>query len=271
MRRHGFALLPALWLVVFVGGIVLSQAARSSDSLRASGNRVLLTAAEWARNACLSYLRAQLGAVQRDSGAEHSQRARRLRTGALEVKHMVVSDGVSCEARFVDLGAAVNANTADSALLVCLLRDEIAVARVLARRPFPNEDAIAIALQGSQIDSTRRALLAVHGPNRFNVNSAPLELLECLDEVGRFGALAIAVARSHGREFATVAEFVDGLPLPFQAQRSTLAAKERLTTEPPLAAIVVVGFAGEPSVESTLLLLVRLRGTDVDLVQVEEF
>lgn len=268
MRRRGFALMPALWLIVVIGSVVMAQAARSSDAARASRNRALLTAAEWARNACLSQLRSQLAATQVDSTMEHAVRADRLLHGTLRVADTDLGGGVRCAARFVDLGSVANVNHADSVLLSCILRDESAVVNVLARRPFPNDDAMAIVLSASQTDTARRALLSTRGANRFNLNSAPLELLRCLDDVGPDGAMIVALARSHQRTFTSVAEYVDQLtPRVLRSRRLSTA---RLTVLPPLGAIVVEGYAGDPAIKSTLILTVRLRGTDVDILSVEE-
>ncbi len=268
MTRRGLALIPVLWIVVLAGSLVLALATRSSDALVRSRNRGLLTAAEWARTACLNILRSRLAAVQLDS-AEHAVRARSLPSRVLNVATTDLGSGISCEAHFEDLGAVVNVNEADSTLLSCVLGDE-GLQAALARRPFPNEDAMTIVL-APFVDSARRVWLSVHGPNRFNLNTAPLELLQCVDEVGPIGAMTIALARREHREFGSVAELIDQLPMALQRDVVRLSrTQERLTVLPPMGVVAIEGGAGWPAIRATLRLFVRLRGTDVDLLAVEE-
>lgn len=267
-KRRGLALIPVLWIVVLAGSLVMTQATRSANALVRSHNRVLLTAAQWARQACLGIVRSRLAAVRLDS-AEHEVRARTLPNRVLHVARTDLGSGVSCEAHFVDLGAVVNVNEADSALLSCVLGDE-GLRAVLARRPFPNEDAITIVLANS-VDSARRVWLSARGPNRFNLNTAPLELLQCLDEIGPIGAMTIALARRDHREFGSVTELIDQLPIALRRDMVRLSrTQERLTVLPPLGVVVIEGAAGWPAITATLRLFVRLRGTDVDLLSVEE-
>ncbi len=268
MTRRGLALTPVLWIVVLAGSLVLAQATRSSDALVRSRNRVLLTAAQWARNACLGILRSRLAAVRLDS-AEHAVRARTLPNRVLNVARTDLGSGISCEAHFVDLGAVVNVNQADSALLSCVLGDE-GLQAALARRPFPNEEALDIVL-APFVDSARRVWLSVRGPNRFNLNTAPLALLECLDEVGPIGAMTIALARRDHREFGSVTELIDQLPIALQRDVVRLSrTQERLTVLPPMGVVAIEGSAGWPAITATLRLFVRLRGTEVDLLSVQE-
>jgi type II secretory pathway component PulK len=265
--RRGFTLLPSLWLIVVLSGIVMLEGARSLDALRGSRNRIAMAAAEWARNACLSTLRSQLARAQADGALEHAVRARLLPRTTLQVADVEVDGGAHCTARFVDLGAAVNVNAADSALLACILRDAAQAMKLLAARPIPNEQALDLVLTDSPATSAAIGMLAVRGPHRFNINSAPLHLLECLDEVGKHGAMILARARNAGHEFQTVAEFLDQLA---GLASNAAVSPERLTSFPPEGAVVIDGYAGAPTVKSTLILTVRLRGTDLDILRVEE-
>lgn len=245
----------------------MTEASPGVDAIKASQNRVLLTTAEWARNACVSRLRSQLAATQRDT-LEHSLRATLLPESTLRASESDLGPGVHCSASFVDLGSLLNVNSADSALLACVLHDNAIVMSILDRRPFPNDEALALVQGEAQTERSSHSPLSTGGPNRFNLNSAPLEVLNCVDGIGPHGAMAITLARSRHHTFTSVAEFVDQLPKAMRSHYETLT--ERLTVMPPEGAIIVDGFAGTPPIRARMTFIVRLRGTALDVLRVEE-
>ena len=267
MKTRAFALLPALWLIVMIGSFVMAEAAPSVDAIRASQNRLLLSMAEWARNACVSRLRSQLAATQRDT-LEYALRAAHLPERSLRVPKTDLGLDLHCSASFVDRGSLLNVNRVDSAMLACVLHDDTSVLRILERRPFPNDESLALVLEEARKDSLVGHLLSTRGPNHFNLNSAPVELLKCLDGIGPHGAMVITLSRTRDRAFTSVAEFLDQLPKAMRDHNEALT--DRLTVIPPEGAIIVDGYAGTPPIRARMTFTVRLRGTDLDVLHIEE-
>src|SRR2546422_295997 len=104
-RRNGFALLAVLWVLTalsVLGGVAVAVARTGSETTR---NRVLLTRAAWAREACVEILLARYA-------KDPSLRA---------LDSIDLGRGTWCGARLEDAAAKLNVNLADRAALVAVV------------------------------------------------------------------------------------------------------------------------------------------------------
>jgi type II secretory pathway component PulK len=173
MNRRGFALLAVLWLVTaltVLTGAALMVARLGEQTTR---NRVLLTRAGWAREACVEILLARYAA---------DPTVRRVDTVDL-------GRGTWCRAALEDPTAKLNVNIVDREALERLLsaigyQPSAADSILAARRRGPIYDLTQVP----GVDSARAARLApfltTRGTGAVNVNAAPREVLATLPGIG---------------------------------------------------------------------------------------
>ncbi len=202
MNRRGFALLTVLWSVALASAVVGAAIATARLEIAASANRVTLTRAAWARDACADIL------LARDSADSA--------LGGLDTVDL--GRGTWCRVGIDDPGAKLNLNTTDpEALRVLLANDSLAAALLdwrdgddLTRprgaeggwyraqgRPLPRNDLLADVHELALIrgfDSARVArlepLVTTQGTGQLNLGTAPPEVLATIpgmtDELIRF-------------------------------------------------------------------------------------
>lgn len=192
MRRRGFALLTVLWLVAALATVSVAALAVAKMGAGASRNRVVLTRAEWAREACAEILLARYAA--HDS--------------IVPIAATDLGDGLWCRATIEDAGARLDLNLAapealrmlidDDSLTDALLdwRDADSVPRPVgaeqdwyaarglrAPRNGPLADITELRLVRG-FDSARverfRPLLTTRGTAQIDLNAAPPQVLATL-------------------------------------------------------------------------------------------
>lgn len=271
MRRRAFALVPVLWVVVVLGVTVIASSSNTTETLRAARNGHLIRAAEWARAACLNVIAARLTHVRADSSIEHARRVARARASLL-VARTPIGSAANCETIPYDIDATLNVNALDSATLACVVRDERIAARLLANRPFPTEATLNAVLRETAPLVAQQRLLSTRGGVRPNVNTAPERLIECARGVSPWVAAAVAMERRRGRTFDDLAEIAPILPRVVQDEflRLYMSAAIDLVAQSPTLGLLAIGSAGTPPIESRWLLTLRLRGAEVDVLEVRE-
>lgn len=269
MRRHGFSLVPVLWIVVALGTVVLLQGQATTLRLQATENRRLLMAAEWAREGCLNTLHATLEVIRRDSTMQHAQRATRV-AEALAMPRQAIRGNASCDIVVRDLGASLNVNTADSARLACVAGSDVVAAAILRARPIPSDAALHIVISSIARGDVPPGL-SVRADERLNLNSAPLRLLECTPSLGKAVAMVIDATRREGKRIDDPAQIIPLLPSPVREDFARRIALVGIGAEvvPPTLALVASGYAGEPAVYARMILTVRVRGTAIDVLSSE--
>jgi type II secretory pathway component PulK len=201
MTRRGFALLAVLWTLVAVAALsALAIGAARIGSL-VTRNRVLLTRAAWAREACAEILLARFAQGQTHRGLDPVDLGR----------------GAWCDAAVEDPATKLNVNLADPAAVETVLRlvvrdgnlDSLTAALLTRRRRAAFADigelaevpgfTLALVAQLSRFLTTR-------GKGVINVNTAPPEVLATLP-----GMTDEAVALLVGRRSATPLMSLDAL------------------------------------------------------------
>ncbi len=200
MNRRGFALLAVLWLITMLSVLMAAGLVAVRHGLKASGNRVVLTRAAWAREACIEIMLARGFTTARSSQVAVTGVNGRVDLGR----------EAWCELRVEDPSAALNLNLApesalrsflaDDSLTDALLdwRDKDDLARVAGaesdwyrqhRRPTPRNGPLvslrelALVRGFENLDSARLAeTLTVRGRGQVNLNrAAPAVLRAVLD------------------------------------------------------------------------------------------
>jgi type II secretory pathway component PulK len=174
MTRRGFALLAVLWTLVAVAALsALAVGAARIGSL-VTRNRVLLTRAAWAREACVEILLARYAQGQ-NRGLDPVDLGR----------------GAWCDATVEDPATKLNVNLADPAALETVLRvvvrdgnlDSLTVALLTRRRRGAFADIGELAeVPGftTGLVAQLSRFLTTRGKGVINVNTAPPEVLATL-------------------------------------------------------------------------------------------
>ncbi|HEU4648241.1 MAG TPA: hypothetical protein VFS33_04215 [Gemmatimonadales bacterium] len=283
MNRRGFALLTVLWAVALASAVVGATIAAARLQVLASENRVTLTRAAWARDACREIL---LARIDPDSAM------RPMAGAAGPVRDTIhLGRGTWCRAAVEDPGAKLNLNTADAEALRLLLgsdslvdalldwRDADDVPRPLGAertwyvaqgRPAPRNGELAdlgelMLVRGFDSASVARLapLVTTRGDGRVNLAAAPPEVLATLPGMTESLARLLLAARADGRLTSRPAEFVDALPS--DARRALLAryqdfAMRTSATPGQLVARIEGGVRGRAPVARETLALVPVPG-----------
>ena len=192
MSDRGFTLIPVLWILVALSAAVGTSLGVARVGLQTSENRLVLTRAGWARDACIAILQARFA---RDSSL-------------WLLDSIDLGRGTTCRVRLTDPATRVNINTADSAMLTRLLgMDSLVGALIdwrdaddtplasgaerdwyLARRRLPprNGDFASVSelryvrgFEGAAFDVVS-PFLTTRGDGRINPSIAPVEVLAAL-------------------------------------------------------------------------------------------
>lgn len=249
MNRRGFALLAVLWVVAILGIVVGSSMRLARVGAGASTNRVTLTRAGWAREACLEILLARYA-------AEASVRL---------LDTVDLGRGTWCRAELEDAGSRLDLNHAvPEALRTVIGSDSLADALLdwrdadddsrphgaeaewylsVGRRPprnGPLADVAELRLIrgfGDTVVGALTPLLTTRGTARLNLNSAPAPLLATLPGVGPEAIDVVSGRRLTGQRIQGIDQLAGLLSPP--AREALLARYQELG---PLAVVEPAGF-----------------------------
>jgi len=193
MNRRGFALLAALWLTVALTIVAATALAVGRTGLATSQNRLALTRAGWAAEACQAVLEARY--------AEH--------TTVRSLDTIDLGQGVWCTAQLDQPAARLNLNLASRAQLSTLLGSEPLADTLVARRdrsPLPDPAAL-VHLPGFDSATVARLLpfTTTVGDGRLDLNAAPRELLALVPGFGPEAVEATLARRATGRPIESLA------------------------------------------------------------------
>jgi general secretion pathway protein K len=208
LNRRGVALLAVLWLVTALTSVVGVSLAVARMATRTAANRILLTRAGWAREACAEILMARYTANSTMAALDTVDLGR----------------GTWCQADATDPAAALNINLAPSdALLFVLRRPELVDALMdwrdpddLARpqgaeaawyrergRRLPRNGPLASVAElglvrgfGDSVVRRVGTLITVRGDGRINPAIAPVEVVAGLP--GMYGVPAARQSATGG-------------------------------------------------------------------------
>lgn len=209
--RHGFALLLTLWLLVVLGTLGAAILAGARLGGEVTRNRILLTRAGWAREACVEI------ALARYAGKPEGERSLRFDLGR----------GSWCRAELTEPESRLNLNAADPIALKVLLRSDALVDAVLdwrdvdtlprpqgaeadwyraAHRRGPRNGPFADVRElryvrgfDSALVRSLEGFLTTRGSGRLDLNTAPAQLLATLPGITQGAAVRIASRRLGGR------------------------------------------------------------------------
>lgn len=203
-NRRGFALLAVLWLVAALGTIAAVGLAAGRMGQGATRNRILLTRAAWAREACVAIILADFA---EDTAAQAARRPMDA-LGPVDLGR-----GAWCDARIEDPAARINLNLADSVTLMRLLEHSELTAALLDRRRQSGPLAAVAELRFvAGIDSTtmdRLALFATtRGSGAVNVNEASPEVLGAIVDLPREALEILQSRRRVGRPVGSLDELL---------------------------------------------------------------
>jgi general secretion pathway protein K len=236
MNRRGFALLTTLWLVTALSTIAAASLLVARLGLDTTGNRMVLTRARWAREACGAIL---LARYARDPSTRR-------------VDTLDLGSGAWCRAELEDPEARLDLNLATAEALQRVIGSDSLVDALLDwrdpddverpqgaesewyrihQRRLPRNGPLADVTEMASIrgfDSVlvrRLALvLTVSGSPRLDLNAAPPELLPLLPGVGEEAVGVILRRRAEGRPLASTDEL---LSLLSPASRQVLLGQYR--------------------------------------------
>jgi DNA uptake protein ComE-like DNA-binding protein len=257
MTRRGFALLAVLWTLVAVAAVSGVAIAAARIGSLVTRNRVLLTRAAWAREACAEILLARYAQGQTHGGLDPVDLGR----------------GAWCDAALEDPATMLNVNLADSAAFATVLRlvvrdgnlDSLTAAFLTRRRRGPLADIGELAeVRGftPALVAQLSRFLTTRGQGVINVNTAPPEVLATLP-----GMTVEAVALMVARRSASPLMSVDALArwLSPQARTTLLGSYSefvRAATFGPRELVVFVrgGIRGTPLETRATITMVPVAG-----------
>lgn len=223
MNHRGFALLAVLWVLTALGVLAGSALVTARDGRFASSNRLVLTRAEWAREACVEIIASRFAADSTLRALDSTDLGR----------------GTWCTARLVEPESRLNLNTADSTALRAVLGNDSLVEALLDwrdpdsgarprgaeadwyrqyKRPLPrngdlrgsHELKLVRGFEGLSAERVE-ALFTVVGPGRIDVNAAAPEILSTVPGLG-VEAIAFLLQRRRTGEYPGSADaLVNGL------------------------------------------------------------
>jgi type II secretory pathway component PulK len=179
MNRRGFALLAVLWLITSLSLLAATGLLTVRQRLKAGANRVTLTRAEWAREACVEIMLAR-GFIRSMDGQTSVART----SGRVDLGR-----NTWCELDVEDPGSQLNLNLAPEASLRALLPNDSLTDALLDWR---DKDDIPRQL-GAEADwyQSRRKLLPRNGPLASLDELMLVRGFELLDQAGLAGTLGV--------------------------------------------------------------------------------
>lgn len=239
MNRRGIALLVVLWLVAILATLGVTSVSLARTVGDTSRNRLMLTRAAWAREACAEIVLARYAADTTIVGVDTTE----------------IGRGAWCAAKIEDPHSLLNANAAPTDMLTRVIanpllsdalldwRDPDDVPRRYGAerawyashgRALPRDGALASVqelrlIAGFDDSAVARlnGVLTVRGDGRLNPNTAPLAAVAALPGVGASALQVLYARRDSHRRIASLEEWASLMPtsarLDFQAEYAALA------------------------------------------------
>lgn len=269
MNRRGFALLTVLWALVALATLAGASSSLARRGTAVTRNRIHLTRATWAREACGEILAARFA-------ADRTVR---------KVDTVELGRGAWCRAAVSDPAAAVNVNLASAELLQRLLGDTLAdrlldwrdadsVPRPLGAetdwyrargRRLPRNGPLADAAELRMVHGFERAhgdllaALTTHGSGILNPNLVPRAVLTSLPGFDAEIIETLIARRNGGRPVSSLDELIAAVS---PSSQVTLLGEyrdlARITAFSPaqLVARIEGGVRGTPHLSAATLTLV---------------
>jgi type II secretory pathway component PulK len=280
MNRRGFALLTVLWALALASAVVGAAIATARLAIAASGNRITLARAAWAREACTALLLAGDTAAGRASWTPLSL-----------ADTIDLGRGTWCRVQVEDPGAKLNLNTAEpEALRMFLATDSLTDALLdwrdrddltrpegaesgwyaAHRQARPRNDGLADLrelrlVRGFDSATVARLepLVTTRGTGQINLGAAPPEVLATLPGMTDELARVLLTHRADGRVTISLDQTVGALSA--DARRVLLAHYAEfvrgVSLQPvQLVATVQGGVRGRAPVSQATLTLVPAPG-----------
>ncbi len=253
MNRNGSAMLAALWLLALLAAIGHWGFRELEDDIRAAMNRINLTKAAWARDACLEIAKGDfrdLWASTMRNGTDEPRQLTMTQLRQLDQDSIALAEGVWCRMIFTDVNARLNPNMIDSSTVNCLVEEDDLVSRWINHRPHASVEALAQTLA---LDSARviglRDVVSVYSTGSLNVNTASAQALACAIGVSEASVRAVIHAREQYRGFVTVEDALAAIPIADRPLHTAIVVP--LTTSVIRFVVNVSGTAGQPPVHAT--------------------
>ena len=243
MKERGFVLLAVLWVLVVAGALALAAGAEARLTTQATANRVALTRARWAAEACL--------AIAEERGSQDS---------------VALGGEISCSVRVEDVGSRYPLARLDStrwtrllkAVGVFRLRADTLGGRLAAAQHAGRLEHVEQLADRAWLTVTEQELLSevvtADGPGTVNVNAAPLPVLVALPGLGNRAAQAFLRRRERGPPIRELSDVLADLHA--AARDSLLAAYADLvaltTTRTTLIRLDARGWVGSRNPGVTL-------------------
>lgn len=207
MNRRGFALLAVLWLITALTAVTGAGLLVARLGGQTTRNRILLTRAEWARDACGEILAARFAATPT----------------IREVAPVDLGRGTWCRAELEDMAGKLNLNTADAEMLsqlfvaIGLPRGMVnAVVDQRTRGTIYDLHQI-VGLDSVAIDRLS-TFVTTRGTGVINVNAAPRQVLRLLPGMTDESVM-ILLSRRSSRPFQNADDLAGALS---QSSRAVL-------------------------------------------------
>ena len=227
MNRRGFALLSVLWLIAALAMVAGTSLALARTGAQASRNRILLTRAGWAREACLEIL------LGRYAQAANQPIVAKLADLAPALDSVDLGRGTWCDVTLDDPASRLNLNLADAEQLRAVLgtdslvdalldwRDPDGVPRPAGaeaswyrahRRIPPRNGALAsvkeLGLVRGFESLSLDGLLTTRGNGTVNLNAAPALVIRAALQLPEETVAMLIRRRSQGRQVTSVDELL---------------------------------------------------------------
>lgn len=257
--RRGFALLTVLWVMVAASIVSLATTIVARDAVGAARNRIDSDRALWLASGCVQRALARIDAALADARERGASRAL---WQSLDRAIGLVAVRGECEARLEAVGARLDLNAADTAVLAALFRrlgvadhDRLG-ASVQAWRDtngaIPHMQALS-RIEGLPDSAMLNSLLWTE-PGRVSINHASLTVLGAIPGITDEVLARIAIEREAGRPIEDLRDLAD---LVSSAARTVLLANAELaghltTTVPDGWMLHSTGEVGSPPASATI-------------------
>lgn len=254
MNRRGSAILAALWLLAMLAAIGHWGFRGLEDDVRAAMNRINLTKAAWARDACLEIAKDDFRdlwtSTVNGNVAGESRPVTMAQLQQLDRDSIALADGIWCQMTFADVNDRLNPNSIDSPTVKCLVGHDDLVSRWMDHRPHPSVEALLQVLDLDSVGAaTLRRAVSVHSTGVLNVNSASAEALACAIGVPEAAVRTVLQARDQYGDFSSVDKALAAIPMADRPQRNGIRVP--LTASVVRFLVHVAGKAGAPVLRAT--------------------
>jgi general secretion pathway protein K len=273
MNRRGFALLSVLWIITTLAAVAGGSLALARTGAQASRNRILLTRAGWAREACMEILLGQYAQSAAQALAEKLD-------GLVPALDSVdLGRGAWCRVTLDDPSSHMNLNLADASQLRAALGNDSLVDALLDWRdsdditrpagaegswyrahdrvaprngPFASVEELGLVRGFDSLAQDR--LFTTRGNGAVNLTSAPALVIRATLQLPEETVAMLMHLRSAGRPVTNVDQL---LALAAPPARQALSARyqdliQRTTFSPSEIVAFISGHVGNSQLRATL-------------------